>query len=102
MATIIHPEVYRNFGHSRMKAIRAQCLECSGDSFAEVRKCPAKGCALWAFRMGYEVNEDGSRYRQPVKAALSGENDAAIDFADADDEIYPDEDADENGDEKHA
>ncbi|MBO7377273.1 MAG: hypothetical protein J6U35_00165 [Clostridia bacterium] len=52
--------------------------------------------------MGYEVNEDGSRYRQPVKAALSGENDAAIDFADADDEIYPDEDADENGDEKHA
>lgn len=52
------PGKYRNFGHSRAKAIAAQCYECSGFSHSERRKCPAKGCALWAFRMGYEVDEN--------------------------------------------
>ena len=35
-----------------IKAIRAKCLDCSGYSDAEVRKCTAIKCALWPFRMG--------------------------------------------------
>lgn len=37
---------------TRSKAIRAKCIDCSGGSPTEVRKCVAIGCALWPFRMG--------------------------------------------------
>ncbi len=40
-----HPE-------SPIKAIRANCVDCSGGQVAEVRKCVAVSCALWPFRMG--------------------------------------------------
>jgi hypothetical protein len=40
-----HPE-------SPIRAIRANCLSCSGGSPSEVRKCTAVGCALWPMRMG--------------------------------------------------
>ena len=40
-----HPE-------SPVRAIRAKCLDCSGGSEAEVRKCVAFGCPLWPLRMG--------------------------------------------------
>jgi hypothetical protein len=44
----------RALGHpeSPIKAIRAKCVDCSGGSDAEARKCVATGCALWPFRMG--------------------------------------------------
>jgi hypothetical protein len=44
----------RALGHpeSPIKAIRAKCVDCSGGSDAEARKCVAVGCALWPFRMG--------------------------------------------------
>lgn len=102
MPAINHPEQYRNFGHSRTKAIRAHCLECSGDNVAEVRKCPAKGCALWAYRMGYEVNEDGTARYSSYNQSPRGKTGAKIVSDDLDDELYPCEDADENDDEKHA
>ena len=35
-----------------VKAIRAFCLECSGDSTAEVKACPRNVCPLYPFRMG--------------------------------------------------
>lgn len=35
-----------------VKAIRAFCLECSGDSTAEVKNCPRVNCPLYPFRMG--------------------------------------------------
>ena len=35
-----------------MRAIRAKCLECSGDSSKEVRFCPIKKCALYPYRFG--------------------------------------------------
>ena len=35
-----------------IKAIRALCIECSGDSMSEARKCTAFRCPLWPFRMG--------------------------------------------------
>ena len=37
---------------SPIKAIRAKCIDCSGGSMTEARKCVAVGCALWPFRMG--------------------------------------------------
>ncbi|UVC08258.1 hypothetical protein IHQ71_24405 [Rhizobium sp. TH2] len=44
----------RLLGHkeSPIKAIRAKCIDCSGDNVAEARKCVAVNCALWPFRMG--------------------------------------------------
>ena len=35
-----------------VKAIRAFCLECSGDSTAEVKFCPREVCPLYPFRTG--------------------------------------------------
>ncbi len=35
-----------------LSAIRAKCIDCSGDSRSEVAKCTAVACALWPFRMG--------------------------------------------------
>lgn len=37
---------------SPLKAIRAHCIECGGDSYAEANKCTATGCNLWPYRMG--------------------------------------------------
>lgn len=37
---------------SRGDAIRAKCLDCCGDSPAEVRRCAIVDCSLWPFRMG--------------------------------------------------
>ena len=35
-----------------VKAIREKCIDCSGGSPGEVRRCPVKQCALWPYRMG--------------------------------------------------
>src|SRR5260370_33539080 len=32
--------------------IREKCLDCSGGSPSEVRKCTCTGCALWPYRLG--------------------------------------------------
>lgn len=40
-----HPE-------SPIKAIRAKCIDCSGGSQAEARKCVSVKCPLWPMRMG--------------------------------------------------
>ena len=39
-----------------LKAIRARCLDCSGNSFAEVRRCKHDTCPLHPFRMGHNPN----------------------------------------------
>lgn len=54
-------EEYRNFEHSRKKAIKTHCLECSGFSASERKQCQVRGCALWAFRNGYEVDENNQK-----------------------------------------
>ena len=36
-----------------IKAIRAKCLECSGDNNAEVRNCVIPSCPLYPYRMGH-------------------------------------------------
>jgi len=50
----ISKEDLRDLGHpeSPIKAIRRNCVECSGGSEAEARKCTATMCPLWPFRMG--------------------------------------------------
>jgi hypothetical protein len=40
---------------SPIKAIRAKCIDCSGGTWSEVRKCVATACPLWPFRMGVNV-----------------------------------------------
>jgi hypothetical protein len=35
-----------------LKAIREKCIDCSGGSPGEVRRCPVRQCALWPYRMG--------------------------------------------------
>ncbi len=42
-----------------LKAIRAKCLDCVCFQPSEVRKCPAKECPLWPFRMGRNPNRAG-------------------------------------------
>jgi len=37
---------------TRGKAIRQKCLDCTCWQLAEIRKCTAKTCALYPFRMG--------------------------------------------------
>lgn len=45
---------------TRAKAIRLKCIDCCCDNVSEVRKCPAKHCPLWRYRMGKEINDDES------------------------------------------
>ena len=44
---------------TRRAAIRAKCLDCSGNNRAEVRRCPVIGCPLWPYRRGTEQKETG-------------------------------------------
>jgi hypothetical protein len=37
---------------SPLKVIREKCIDCSGGSLVEVRRCHLIKCALWPFRMG--------------------------------------------------
>jgi len=52
-----------------LKAIRRECLVCSGDSFDMVRNCPSTNCALWPYRFGRnpEPEEIGGR-PSPLRA----------------------------------
>lgn len=63
----------RDLGHpvSPIRSIRAKCLDCSGGSDAEVRKCTAIGCALWPFRMG--SNPFHARAARAVGQAKTGD-----------------------------
>ena len=98
MADDYKPGKYRNFEHSRAKAIAYQCLECSGFSYSERKKCPAKGCALWAFRNGCEVDENDMRVHRTKNTQESANFDAENDFIDEDDEILDNECEDEKQD----
>ncbi len=39
-----------------VKAIRQHCIDCSGESRAEVRNCAVTDCPLYPFRMGRNPN----------------------------------------------
>ena len=38
------------------KAIRAKCLDCSGNSANNVKYCPCSDCSLFPYRFGEEPN----------------------------------------------
>ena len=48
---------------TRAKAIRSKCLDCSCGQLTEIRECPKKDCALWCYRMGYEVDKNGKKIK---------------------------------------
>lgn len=53
-----------------LDVIRAKCVDCSGGSAAEARKCAVTRCALWPYRTG------GNPFR--AKRELSGDEKAAL------------------------
>ena len=46
---------------SPLKMIREHCIDCSGGSPSEVKKCPVKRCSLWEFRFGTSPYRKGTR-----------------------------------------
>lgn len=44
---------------SPLRAIRAFCIECSGNNKAEVRRCTCEKCQLFPFRMGHRPKVNG-------------------------------------------
>lgn len=42
-----------------LKAIRAQCLNCSAGQPSEVRKCGINDCPLFNYRFGHNPNRKG-------------------------------------------
>jgi len=42
-----------------LKAIRQNCLECQGGSWAEVKRCNIPGCWLFQFRFGRNPTRKG-------------------------------------------
>jgi hypothetical protein len=59
-------ETLRELGHpeSPIAAIRANCIQCSGGSVGEARKCQSLLCPLWTFRMGVNPHHAKSSPRQ--------------------------------------
>lgn len=53
-----------------LEVLRAKCVDCSGGSAAEARKCTVTRCALWPYRTG------GNPFR--VKRELSDDQKAAL------------------------
>ena len=54
LPSFVGTDKLRALGHPEtpIRAIRAKCVDCSGGSLSEARKCTAVGCPLWPMRMG--------------------------------------------------
>jgi len=55
-----------------VKAIRAKCLDCSGDQPSEVRKCEISECPLFPFRLGKNPNRLGIGRKTGLGLAKTG------------------------------
>jgi hypothetical protein len=55
-----------------IKAIRAYCIECSGDSLKEVRECPIVDCPLHPYRMGRKQTKTANRGAISTKEMKGG------------------------------
>lgn len=58
---------------SPVKAIRKFCVQCMGGQTREVKKCTAKKCPLYFFRMGKNPNRAGMGGR-PKSTPISAQN----------------------------
>lgn len=52
-----------------IRAIRAKCIDCSGDNVAEVRACALADCPLHPYRMGRNPNRKGREMTDAERAA---------------------------------
>lgn len=59
-----------------MKAIRAKCLDCSGDSANEVKLCPITWCPLYPFRDGHNPNRKGLGNKKPNMEGINRKSQA--------------------------
>ena len=61
---------------SPLKSIRKYCLECSGDSWMEVKLCVIEECHLYPYRLGHRPKRasttDRPSDKTKNKATLSG------------------------------
>jgi hypothetical protein len=65
-----------------IKAIRAKCLDCTGNQPKEVRLCTCLSCPLWGYRMGVrpdhtralEANEEVEREKLRDSHAINCSN----------------------------
>lgn len=54
-----------------IRAIRKKCLDCSGDSAAEVRACELTACPLYPYRLGKNPNRKGRELSDTERAACA-------------------------------
>lgn len=54
-----------------VKAIRAYCKECSGNSTAEIKMCPVHNCPLYPFRFGKNPYRHRREMTEEEKNALA-------------------------------
>jgi hypothetical protein len=59
---------------SPLMAIRAHCVDCSGESRAEVRRCQVIDCPLFPFRMGRNPNRQRPGGRKVADPVACGES----------------------------
>lgn len=55
---------------SPLKAIRLNCLECSGGLSEEVRQCPITTCPVYPFRFGKDPSRNPMKLSDDQRAAL--------------------------------
>jgi len=55
-----------------IKAIRAKCLDCSGNQVKEVRNCSVKDCSLHPYRMGRRPKRSLSNSRARDEPQIEG------------------------------
>jgi hypothetical protein len=60
---------------SSLALIRRRCIDCSGGSLAEVRRCGVTDCALYPFRMDKNPNRARAGYGYREKDRHLSEND---------------------------
>ena len=64
-----------------LKAIRQKCIDCSGGSISEVRKCPCVACPLFPFRMGKNSRQNPRKATEQQLEALYLANSARAEKA---------------------
>lgn len=52
-----------------LKAIRAKCLECSNNSYQEVRQCCVRNCPLYPYRYGKRPSASNDTTRSTSEAS---------------------------------
>jgi len=53
-----------------LKAIRAKCKDCCGESAAEVKRCHIKTCSLWPYRLGKRPDARKREYTDEERIAM--------------------------------